>query len=893
MIKEKLLLSIILLSSLIVSAGQSDWNHANPDTWGEKGFDLTGAKVAGAFRGSASNKLKDGSYIKAGMNWQNRQRMGKKLYPGRYKMFARMKGKGIFRLRIENVKNKKVRHTFPDCNVDTDKLTLFELGEFGYKRDYSMLLTDDKSTPGLWVDYIYVRGISDMTPEKATQRADAIRSKAANLKVLLDEAQGKGLAVGEQNAVYAVAMRYVQYGQDDVARGGLIRGTKVFDYLDKSVPNAIAEVRDIIAKGWPKAGRKPDYTNLSIKRSHLYNGEVPVYLTSIAWAPSDIITSLELNWRYHFNGFFAQAKDPLHSDEYNTKYHEGILNGVGKGVTAGLATTQCMHTHHKFPYLKKYPETRYIKPVQGTGPHNPCFETNYCHDTPISKEAYEQTVKKVLRKFDKAGLWSFEFFNEPGYACQCEYTMDKFRYYLNREYITIDKLNESWGKNYKDFNEVKKTDLSRQGANNYDWLDFNQERFYEMVSWRKNLINRLCPGLLTHVKIISRRMFPLGNHDITWGLDHEVLAQLNPITAHDGATSGVSRAMNYDLYRSFSFPFGRLILDTEAHPGKPDGTYDQTHFNMWTGAIHGESGMSIFLWRRKETANIHWYEQDDIATKPWEMEAVSRTHQQINRLLSDVIPLTEVEPEVRILYSRTSRLMDIDTHMKEAMEVYPSLLFSGAHVGFITERRLAGRQFGNCKVIVVPQVNYFPKDALQGLAEFAKAGGIVVFAGPSEFKTKRGLERTTLKEILRLKVSPGQKRPYGKGKLIGLKSALVGKRQTVDGGAPMDLPVEMETGKDKLMSLAATDNWVMYEKAISKILDDVRIDRCPGYSRGVEARRYVDKDGSELRAYLNYSMDKPVTIEVPKGSVELITRKNCNGEITLKPLGVALVKIAK
>jgi len=868
----------------IVAADITDLDQANPDTWAEKSFDLAGDPLKGAFCGSARHLTEPGSYIARASTWQRWEAFADSLYAGTYRVFARIKGSGVFRLVIRDSSTNTDRVAFEPLKVNVDTLTFFELGRFDYKKDYQIIFTDD-SSGGLWVDYIAVRGVSKMTPAVAAIRAQNIRDEAAKLKSLLDKAKGRGLDVAEQEAVHGVATLYCDYGVDDVARGKLIRGEYVFDYLDKSLPRAMAEVEGILTAGGPMAGPAVDVQNLKLKRGHLYSGDTPVYLTGLFWAPANAPVALGLNYDYWPRDFWGQMSDPLNG-VVNESYHRDTLRRLKEARVAGLVSTICLHTTYKFAYIKAFPETRYVKPTQLVDKYPPHFETNYCHDSPISRKAYENVVKTAVTAIKGAGLWNMELMNEPGYACQCGYTLDKFRYYLKQQYTTIDKLNQAWAGQYGNFDDVKFAGLkTAQQAGRYDWLDFNQRRFRDMIAWRNKTINQLAPGLLTEVKIISRRAFPMGNHDVTWGIDHEAIAQANPMVGHDGGTWGITRAMNYDLYRSLAL--GRPILDNESHPGE---IHELSNLNMWNGAIHGEAGLAVWVWHRGETAGNFKFLHDFMATKPRQAESVARTHQQLNRLLGDVVPMTEVKPQVSILFSRASRLMDIDVHMKELMEVYPGLLFSGAHVGFITERRLTGRQFGKNKVIIVPQVNYFPAEALAGLAKFASAGGTVVFVGKSQFKTERGAVRDA-DELLQLAVEPGQERTLGKGKLIGIASGLGQDKKFKVAELGPDLPVKIEKSKDKLAGLAATENWDVYQQPLSEVLGNVEIDRCPGYARGVEARRCTNDAGKELRVYLNYSETTAAVIDVPAGSVELITRKKCADQITVRPLSVALIEL--
>jgi beta-galactosidase GanA len=882
--------SVTVVLIACVSGSQSfaadaiDLDPANPDVWAEKSFDLAGDPVDGAFCGSARHLTEPGSYIAKASSWQRWEAFDDSLYPGTYRAFARIKGSGVFRVTIRDSSTNTDREVFEPLTVNTDTLTLFELGQFEYNRDYQVIFTD-ASSGGLWVDYIAVRGVSAMTPAIAAIRAQSIRDEAAKLKTLLDKAQERGLDVAEQEAVHGVATLYCDYGIDDVGRGKLIRGEHVFDYLDKSVPRAMAEVEGILTAGVPKARPPVDVQDLQLKRGHFYSGDAPVYLTGLFWAPAGALVSLGMNYDYWPRDFWGQMPDPLNG-VMDASYHGDTLRRLRAARAAGLVSTICLHTHYKFGFLKAFPDTRYVKPAQGPGKHAPYFETGYCHDSPISRKAYENVVKTAVTALETAGLWNMELMNEPGYACQCSYTLNKFRYYLKQEYTTIDKLNEAWGNQYGNFDDVQFVDLkTARQASTYDWLDFNQRRFRDMIAWRNKTINQQAPGLLTEVKIISRRVFPMGNHDVTWGIDHEAIAQTSPMVGHDGGTWGITRAMDYDLYRSLAL--GRPILDNESHPGE---IQELANFNMWNGAIHGEAGLAVWVWHRGETAGNLKMLHDFIATKPRQAESVARTHQQLNRLMVDLVPMTEVQPEVSILFSRAARLMDIDVHMKEVMEVYPSLLFSGAHVGFITERRLTGRQFGKNKVIIVPQVNYFPAEALAGLADFANAGGTIVFVGKSQFKTERGAPGNS-DLVQQLAIEAGQKRTLGKGRLIGIASGLGQDKKFQVAEEGPDLPVKIEKGKDKLAGLAATENWDVYQDPLSKVLDDVKIDRCPGYARGVEARRCVNDAGQELRVYLNYSESRAAVIDVPAGSVELITRKKCADQITVQPLGVALVRI--
>ena len=82
-----------------------------------------------------------------------------------------------------------------------------------------------------------------------------------------------------------------------------------------------------------------------------------------------------------------------------------------------------------------------------------------CFDNPEVAKATAEFVKALVNRYkEHEALWFYNAWNEPRSRplgqCTCEYSVQKYRDYLRREYGTIENLNKTFGKVWTSFDTV-------------------------------------------------------------------------------------------------------------------------------------------------------------------------------------------------------------------------------------------------------------------------------------------------------------------------------------------------------------------------------------------------------------------------------------------------------
>lgn len=812
-----------------LQAGEIDDRH--PENWAEKWIKVNKEMPLSA--DSSVARGKGGVYC-----WWV---LDGKLPLGSYRIYARLKGKGTFSLQASDLDSTATR-SIPPVVVNTANYVLYDLGLFEYSRPYRLRLSD-WSTTGLSVDYLALKGESGMTTALAAAKAAAICRQAAALDQELLIAEKAGLDVLDQRITCNVATLFAGYGQEDVAHGKLKRGEKVLAFLETALARASTELKTTVAAGGPMAPVPPDLSNLRWTRGHFYSGERPVFLYGVLCATPEITKKVGLNCRY----LFVPLSDLVKDDSY--KVDPAALSATTKEIedswAAGLPMIYQLATHY-FPgsILSKYPETRLVG-------ESVSF-INHCMESPVSQKVYAAFFEQALPAMAERKLLGLELANELGYACKCGRSLAEFRTYLATEYGSVEKLSSTWGRPFASFEAVPFPDKHATGAPKYDWCDFNQRRTLTLFAKLNEQAHQAAPKLATSIKVVAGRGL-MSDGDVSWGIDHEKMAQLCSWTGEDSyfSESGELRALMYDWYRSLSG--GRPVVDTECPFIRLGATAAFVRFNTWIGAVHGEAGAMHFVWDRNESERPA--NEDLIATQPWAVEALGRTAQEINRVSAALVDLSTAPSAFRILYSRSSSIVSPEHHLPELVECYRALMFTGIPVGFVTERQLAGGNLAGVEAILLPCVDNLPEDALHGLATFAQNGGTLIFCGTSALKTERDVRRTA-KALDGLAVNPGEQRPYGKGRLIG-----IARSESRDGSV-----TEFGT-----------------------LVDSLPMDRCPGARLNLEARRVRTGD-AEIRVYLNYG-ESALAVSTPQGAFDLLRQQAIAGRLDIPALGVALIRV--
>ncbi|MBN1555755.1 MAG: beta-galactosidase [Phycisphaerae bacterium] len=342
------------------------------------------------------------------------------------------------------------------------------------------------------------------------------------------------------------------------------------------------------------------------------------------------------------------------------------------------------------------------------------------------KQFYAEFTKKLLDSFtDSPNVWSVCVANEPVlmFTHGDPDVTRLWHEYLKQKFGTLEKLNEAWGTDYKDWGKIREyREPPRQPYAHdpelFDWMRFNDRRLADWLAWLADVAKQSRPEAQTHAKMMERAF---SQYDLLQGVDVHEFGKIGTLNGKDGGANWLFNAMIRGVREA-------PILNTENHPLGDRDINDvpagKVYSDLWIQALSGLAGSSAWAWERNDKdpnscfVGLFQY-------RPGPTEEYIRAGLDIMRLMPDVVALMERRPVVAVLYSRTSMLRDPKSEHPLQL-AFEMLLEANLPATVITEQMLADgellKRFPQLKVIVLPRCQHIPDDAWSGLESFLKRG---------------------------------------------------------------------------------------------------------------------------------------------------------------------------
>jgi len=344
---------------------------------------------------------------------------------------------------------------------------------------------------------------------------------------------------------------------------------------------------------------------------------------------------------------------------------------------------------------------------------------------PGVKKFYAETTKKLLHAFKNSpNLWSVCVANEPAilFTYGDPDVTRLWHEYLIKKFGTLEKLNSVWCTSYKDWGDIReyREPPSQPYAHDpelFDWMRFNDRRLADWLAWLADVAKEARPEAQTHAKMMWRAF---SQYDLLQGVDVYEFGKIGTLNGTDGANY-LTDAMMLSVRPA-------PIINTENHLLGDRDTNDvptgHVYSNVWLQALSGVSGSVAWAWERKDDdpnspfVGLFQY-------RPGATEEYVRAGLDLMRLMPDVVAMMERQPEVAVVYSRTSMLRDADAE-PPLQSAFKALAEANIPTTVITEQTLAegdlSKKFPKLKVIVLPGCGFLPNDAWRGLEAFLKRG---------------------------------------------------------------------------------------------------------------------------------------------------------------------------
>jgi hypothetical protein len=353
-----------------------------------------------------------------------------------------------------------------------------------------------------------------------------------------------------------------------------------------------------------------------------------------------------------------------------------------------------------------------------------------CLESPQIKEALQEYIREHYREWkNNPDLMYNIMAYELMYICYCERSQQMFRDWLKAKYGAAAELNKVWSTDYKSFDAIRAPETKNSSplpdvnrAAWYDWALFNNRRFTDHLLWVKQEMLKLDSSTAITAGGTSSM---LSSANSTSGIDEElIINEVDDVILNESGHGYIFSDLLWSLSEK-----KKVMADPEMSGGA-HGTL--LHF------LHGKSAIAKWWWARTVSREFHSMDESSIPHS-WDVSLedvaeVLRLGLDVRRLSVEIAEFTRPEPEVAILYSKTSILQVPPELMSAGRTPYLEALgrawegsrYLGCRVGFVSEKQVLAGKLGRFKLLVIPAAKYIPPEVADSITAYVKAGGTAV-----------------------------------------------------------------------------------------------------------------------------------------------------------------------
>ncbi|WPR71384.1 T9SS type A sorting domain-containing protein [Flavobacterium sp. NG2] len=641
-----------------------------------------------------------------------------------------------------------------------------------YKQHYTMKIA--------CVFFVLISGF-----EVQAQLEQTALTKISELQTLMTQAEDKGIDVTKEKMTIRTAQVFLKYANWDQANvaintdhfalvaayksnaAQMAQDLPDFERNDivKMLDDAKANLNRLIAG---EIKRKPtpniDWAAVNLDGNKVVHQTKPVFLSDFTWKPE--IAELT-DYFGNQDGYYLS---PVHVINNTGTVKASVLNELQAKPSGRFGSIFINHKN-----VPDWAETKY-------GPGFKMREdtfTAYDIDNPGAREMQAfllgATVPKMAgKKYTELG---YLLCNEPHFFTTegvwatgpvSNYTIEKFKIWLQEKHTDIANLNAVWGTSFASFDAVTITvpiAASLLGTPKwYDWVSFNADRVTDWYRFLKSEIRKYDSNARVHLKIMPN-LWTENNRN--HGIDLEKLTNLSEIIGNDAkAIDSHMWGPKEEWEDHFGFEWRELCMShdfmTSVSPDKI--IYNsETHFLStgpfrdlylkpayaravyWLGFLHGMNVSQTWYWSRREDGSIRNLGDKGYAgsnnQQPRIVNEVTATVMDLNSFSEEIDALQHLKKPIRIFYSETSAT-NKSTHMDDVFHLYQSLYFNGMPIGFASETILNTQNKSNWDVVLVYKTPFVTDKEFTALQAYLNAGGTVIVDTESLKKNEYNQQRT-------------------------------------------------------------------------------------------------------------------------------------------------------
>jgi hypothetical protein len=392
-------------------------------------------------------------------------------------------------------------------------------------------------------------------------------------------------------------------------------------------------------------------------------------------------------------------------------------------------------------------------------------------DHPGARDLISKVFSKLVPALNESpAVLSWDMANEPFFSLKMwsPHSLAGYHRWLAEKYGDVESLNRIWKTKYGEFHDIPLPDEKpRERCSAGEWYDrvtFHNTRVASFFGFVQAEIRKYVPDAVIHLKGQDNSSLGPRPEAVTEGIDRELLTPSSsmqgtdtrplPVTEPRMAAGGKDRAsatgLNYDgslygfhwLGQSFLYDYltslqpSQPMIDLEYHAFSinairiPDIPRSHARATLWLAHFHGLISNATWYWHRRYGPYpfpldyfVMWL-YGSISTQPTLAAEYFHTLLGLNAFAEEVEALaTFPDRPVRLLVSKPS-YVQTQAHIDALHRAYEGTCFHGLRIGCVTEKTLVDTGVpSDCKVIVLPDVEYIGREALQVL-EYAGRKGV-------------------------------------------------------------------------------------------------------------------------------------------------------------------------
>ena len=353
-----------------------------------------------------------------------------------------------------------------------------------------------------------------------------------------------------------------------------------------------------------------------------------------------------------------------------------------------------------------------------------------CLESPHIREAVKEYIKIHHKEWKENPNLIYNIMGyELQYICYCNRSQQMFRDWLKKEYSSLSVINQNWKIHFKSFAEIKAPpalngkpvdDVNRAAW--YDWASFNTRRFTDYLKWVKEEMRKW----ETSVPICAGGTFSmLNSSNSVSGIDEEmIINEVDDVVVNESGSSPIFS----DLLSSLNEK-KKVMFDPEMGWG--------TH-GILLQFLHGKADISKFWCSAFPNKEFPEMNQGSIphgkSTSLEDVAEVLRLGLDVRRLGAEIAEFTKADPEMAILYSKTSSLQVPPGQVQAGRTPYIDAVYSvwegsrflGCRVGFVSEKQILDGKLKKFKLLIVPAAKFMKAEVVTAIKKYISEGGTAV-----------------------------------------------------------------------------------------------------------------------------------------------------------------------